>query len=212
MPGLSGTVLEKTGGVRGLMTVAIVLWGAGGCSSLTEREVGPGQIPSVTISGRMGMPADAARSGVSDARWRDASGAELTVRAGEVGTMISAEKEIEFYSQAEATELAKRLGERAGAIERIDVDVREIALDPASHAEALLDGMAIGPHGFSGRVALPQATTERVVAAIRDGQPVTLAFGVALTCGPTDVALLPSVVQVRVLLQPILVVQPLEAL
>jgi len=74
----------------GCATLALL----GGCSS--ERVLDP-----VPIRGRLNLPSAAARAGVPDATWTDASGARLHVESGPL-TTVSVEEELRFLVEASA--------------------------------------------------------------------------------------------------------------
>jgi hypothetical protein len=194
---------------------------AGGCS-ITEVDVGAGWIPRVLVEQVFTPPADEARSSAATRTWTDSVNDEYAIgrTLGEVS--ISVTRALEFLSQDDSRLFAKEVGGRAGAVDRVDVDVRDLHIYDYSNgleltpavlgAHVFVDGTSLGPSGYRGRIPLADASRRRMLSEFAAGDALSLPFGVELTCTPDRVSVLPELVLVRAVLQPILVVQSLDAL
>jgi hypothetical protein len=201
--------------VRLLICAAL---GLVGCTSLTDIDVGAGDIPSLTIQGELAMPAAAARAGVKSASWTGDDGAILAVTTNNGGIQISAQQEIEFFSSDEMAELDDQYGKQLDAVDRIDMEITQLTLtdgktgaplDPALAAKVVLDGERLGGQGA--RTPLDDSIRELATAALTGKSALDLPFGIELDCAPGDVAALPETIQLQVQLQLVLVVQALKA-
>lgn len=201
-----------------LLGAAIFL---GGCSSLTDIDIGAGQIPPLTIGGQLEMPSLVAQSGVADASWQANDGTFYLVSGTDGGIRISAQQEIEFFTGDQMATLFQQYGTKADAVDRIDVQVTaltvtsadtggETPLAPGITPAVVLSGQRLGGPGQ--RVTLDPAIRDQATFAFTHSQDLTLPLGIELGCQPGNVGVLPTLINISMTLQLILVVQALKAI
>ena len=167
--------------MRLLFVLALVL-AAVGCTT----EVGRGDIAPLELD----LPIDAA--------------AQPPPLAGSV--------ELELLSSDDAASLGQQYGSKLGAVDTIDLEVDQLGLlddaaQPVGDASLSMTVETLTIDHVGQRVRLPDALEKRVIAAIRQGQPldVTVAF-------QADWPAAASPVTAHALVQWILVVDTLRAL
>ncbi len=161
----------------------------GGCTSLTDVDVGAPDIPPVASVIVVPM------TDTEESPW-------------------SGGVEVWLIDAPSSDNIRKQYSDKLDAIDRIDAEVQELtfaapygeALPPGVTAAAALDGnpLSIGRH------RLTDATKDHILGMVRAGQEVDLPLTVTLTFPPT--AEVPGAVRVTVRAQPILVIQALKAL
>jgi hypothetical protein len=191
-----------------------------GCTSLTDVDVGAGDIPALLVYAEYyGLPQG---EWVSDGalRW-EVDSTDVTIRTDPLRTTVSAIQEVRFLSSSDSALAKQRIGDYTDAVDGMALQVLELVIEDPDTEEPLdaritcrvsIDGKMLGPSGWKGRISLSDTRKNQVLSAVQKEQPVSLPVGVDLAVPPGDGDVLPTQARVRMTIQPILVVQALKAL
>jgi hypothetical protein len=128
---------------------------------------------------------------------------------------VSVSKEIMLFTAGESEQFGGELRGKSGAVQRIDVIVKDCQMQELQGlpAEAVLEGITLGYEGKSdARFPLPGDTRERVIDAIDASEAVMVNVGVQVSFAPEQLKHFPTGVELWLVLQPVLVIDKLKAL
>ena len=131
----------------------------------------------------------------------------------EVSPPLSLDVELIFFDASQSAAIADQYGNKLGAVDHIDVDVKELALavngTPLAGSTLILGFEGVTVERAGDRVRLPDATKQKVLAAITQRTDLSLPMHVTVAWPMPPAA--PSLMA-HALFQPVIVVNALDAL